>query len=128
MAGARKFEDLIAWQLASEFEHWAYRVSASGPMLLDAGFRHQWRDAAASAPRNLAEGFVKYRPREFARFVNIAKGSLGELQNHMLQGRKHGYFTEPEYTIGWRLLCRTVKATNRLHAYLRSCGPEPPGT
>jgi four helix bundle protein len=83
MAGARKFEDLIAWQL------------------------------------------VKYQPREFARFVNIAKGSLGEVQNHMLQGRKHGYFTEPEYTIGWRLLCRTVKATNRLHAYLRSCGSEP---
>jgi four helix bundle protein len=126
MAVATKFEELIAWQLATQFMKWAYEVSERGPMLDDPQFRKQWRDAAGSVPRNLSKGFIKYDPPEFARYVNIAKGSLGELQNDMLQGRPLGYFAEVEYTKGWRLLCRALKATNRLHKYLRSCGKKGP--
>ena len=126
MATARKFEELIAWQLANQFEAWAYEVSETGAMLGDREFRDQWRDAACSPARNLSEGFVKYDPPEFARYVNIAKGSFGELQNHMLKGKQEGYFSEQDYETGWRLLCRAVRATNRLHAYLRSCGRKGP--
>jgi four helix bundle protein len=121
MAGAKRFEDLIAWQLASQFMAWAYKVSETGPMVRDPDFRNQWRAAAASVPRNLSEGFVKYGPPEFARYVNIAKGSLGELQSGMKQGLPLGYFPQDEYSEGWRLLCRAYKATNRLHKYLRTC-------
>ena len=121
MAAAKRFEELIAWQLAAEFMYWAYAASDAGPMLADPGFRDQWRDAAGSAPRNLAEGFVKYNPREFARYANIAKGSLGELQNHMLHAKALGYLSERQYLEGWRLLGRAFRATNRLHRYLRTC-------
>jgi four helix bundle protein len=124
--GARKFEELIAWQLATQFKDWAYDVSSRGRMMGDPKFRANWRDAACSAPRNLAEGFVKFEASEFARFTNIAKGSLAELQNHMLQGRPLGYFEEADYEVGWRLLCRAFRATSRLHAYLRGCGRRPP--
>ena len=126
MAVARKFEDLIIWQLASEFESWAYDISEEGAMLKDPAFRQQWRDAASSPARNIAEGFAKYDPPEFARFVNIAKGSLSELQNYMIKGKERRFFTEEEYTHGWRLLCRTIRATNRFHTYLRSCGRKGP--
>lgn len=119
---ATRFEELIAWQRSSEFLKWAYDVSETGPMVRDLRFRTQWRDAACSAPRNLAEGFVKFEPPEFARFTNIAKGSLAELQNHLRQGQALGYFTDEQFTHGWRLLGRAFRATSRLHAYLRSCG------
>jgi four helix bundle protein len=45
----------------------------------DGDFCGQARRAANSACRNLAEGFWRYSHREFAHFVNIARGSLGEL-------------------------------------------------
>jgi four helix bundle protein len=64
---------------------------------------------------------VKYNPREFARYANIAKGSLGELQNDLRQARALGYVSDREYTEGWRLIARAFRATNRLHRYLRTC-------
>ena len=73
MLPARRIEDLIVWQLASRFERWAYAVSDRGPMLRDFKFKSNWCSAAASVPRNLAEGFAKFDPPEFARYVNIAK-------------------------------------------------------
>ena len=124
MAGARKFEELIVWQLASQFEAWAHDISERGPVLRDEDFREQFRAAATSPARNIAEGFLKFDPPEFARYVNIAKGSLGELQNQLIKGKDKGYFSEADFTAGWRLLCRTIRATNRFHAYLRSCRPK----
>jgi hypothetical protein len=72
--------------------------------------------------RNIAEGFQRYNPSQFAQFMNIAKGSLAETQNHLLHGKHQGYFSEQEFTDAWRLTCRALRAANRLHAYLRSCG------
>jgi four helix bundle protein len=42
----------------------------------------QLSDAARSAPCNIAEGFARYRHKEFAQFVRIAKGSEAEVLNH----------------------------------------------
>jgi hypothetical protein len=36
-----------------------------------------------SAPRNIAEGFGRYDPREFARYLRIARASLMETRNHL---------------------------------------------
>ena len=52
-------------------------------------FRHhlwlgtQLRKAANSACANIGEGFSRFRPREFARFLNISKASLTEICEHL---------------------------------------------
>jgi four helix bundle protein len=120
MAGARKYEELIAWKLSVELRDLVYALTERGPAAMDFKFRSQIRDAASSAPRNIAEGFVRFHPSEFAPFVNVAKGSLAETQNHLQHGRERHYFDESEFTRAWRLSCRTVRATSGLHRYLRS--------
>ena len=40
----------------------------------------QWRRAAYSVPLNIAEGAGQSSRRQFGRYLNIAKGSLYELQ------------------------------------------------
>ncbi len=126
MATAQRFEDLIVWQLAVRVRDGVYDLTSTGAAASDFAFRDQIRDSASSVPRNIAEGFVRYDPPQFAQFLNIAKGSLGETQNHLLHGKEQKYFSEEEFTDVWRLTCRTLRAANRLHSYLRRCGRKTP--
>ena len=119
MSVARRFEDLVVWQLSVRIRDRIDVLIDSGPAARDFKFRDQIRDASASAPRNIAEGFLRFNPAEFAYFMNVARSSLGETQNHLLHGKERKYFNERDFKELWRLTCRTLKAANRLHAYLR---------
>jgi four helix bundle protein len=94
--GVRKFEDLIAWQLSHELQEEVFAFSATRPACFDRKFCDQIRDSARSAPRNIAEGFARYYPKEFIRFLRIAAGSLQETRNHLLDARARGYITTTE--------------------------------
>jgi len=47
--------------------------------------RVQLRKAANSACTNAAEGYARYYPKEFARFLGISKSSLAEIKSHLLE-------------------------------------------
>jgi four helix bundle protein len=120
MARARRFEDLIVWQLSVRIRDRVDVLVDSGPASRDFKFRDQIRDSAASAPRNISEGFPRFNPPEIAYFMSVAKSSLGETQNHLLHGKERKYFNEKDFKELWRLTCRALKAANRFHAYLRT--------
>jgi len=126
MAVAQRFEDLICWQVAVELRDLVHEMTDRGPALKDFKFRDQIRDSACSAPRNMAEGFARFDPPEFAHFLNIARGSLSETQDHLIHGRDQKYFESKDFTDAWRLSCRALRASNRLHAYLRRCPRKKP--
>lgn len=56
----------------------------------------QLREAARSGPRNIAEGFARYKHPDFARFVRIAKASEVELINHLQEAHESNYLTAGE--------------------------------
>jgi four helix bundle protein len=74
----RRFEDLIAWQLARQLQNEVFAILDTGLPSRDVMYCDQIRESARSATRNTAEGFGRYYPREFARFLRIAAGSLHE--------------------------------------------------
>ena len=90
--GARHFKELHAWQSADRLRRAVIRVTATGPASRDFKFVDQIRRAANSACANIAEGFGRYRHREFAQFVTIARGSLTEVQDHVVAGKAMGYW------------------------------------
>jgi len=49
----------------------------------DYGFKDQITRSGLSVPSNVAEGFERDSPREFCRFLKIAKGSCGELRTQL---------------------------------------------
>lgn len=83
------------WRLANELKLGVYGLIGSGPASRDLEFRSQIRNAAASAPRNIAEGFGRYYPREFSQYLRVANGSLMETSNHVRDGVDRGYFPMP---------------------------------
>lgn len=97
MSGARDFRELVAWQLARQLKMLAEEIcNRTGPAR-DFKYRDQLRDSAASGPRNIAEGFGRFRHKEFAQFVRIGKASEVEVLNHFVDGVDKRYISKEEF-------------------------------
>jgi four helix bundle protein len=125
MSGARSFTDLDAWKLANELKLGIYELIRSGDASRDVEFRNQIRNAAASAPRNIAEGFGRYLPREFSQYLRVANGSLMETSNHLQDGCDRGYFTKADVAPLQVLARRASAAVTSLIRYLQTVPQNP---
>jgi four helix bundle protein len=92
----------------------------------DLKYCNQIRESARSATRNTAEGFGRFAPREFDRFLQIAAGSLHETKNHLQDAFDRGYLDATLRDRIPRLTLRAFKANSRLRCYLRTA-IAPPG-
>jgi four helix bundle protein len=122
----QRFEDLVTWQLAYQLQQEVFAFTATGSASRDLKYRDQIRESSRSAPRNTAEGFGRYYPREFIRFLRFAAGSLHETKNHLRDGLDRRYLTADEFERLNRLAIRAIKANVRLTAYLQDArAPQP---
>ena len=85
----------------------------------DVKLHDQAEDAANSACRNIAEGFGCQSHREFARFLEISRRSLNELQDAFEGATRKGYVNGHDLAAIQSLLNRLYPALSRLLAYLR---------
>src|SRR4029450_11013742 len=90
------------------------------PPPTDFSFCDEIGRASRSAPDNISEGFYRFNPREFHRFLNDAKASLGEVRNQLLHAKSRGYLNPAEPDEMWRLMNRALGAANRPRRYLRN--------
>jgi four helix bundle protein len=120
MKGIWRFEDLAAWQLAEQLQSIVDGYSDREVIKSDLKFHGQLTDAAASGPRNIAEGFGRFHHPEFARFARIAKASEQEVLNHLYRARNKRYITPAEFEHGAHAARKALKAVNGLIRYLDS--------
>ena len=125
MTAAQRFEELIAWQLSERLKEEIFRLTDRKHIQRDNQFCEQIRGSARSAPANIAEGFGWFEPAPNARHVSIAKASLEETRNHLIDGFKRQYFSDAEYRELQMLAKRALIATTRYLRYLRSCKSAP---
>jgi four helix bundle protein len=121
---ARRIEELVVWQLGNELREKVHAITATGPAFADRKFRDQTRDAVSSVTRNIAEGFGRYRHREFAQFLSVARGSLLETADCLRDGVARRYWTEPQTRELHALCNRTIAAVTHFIRYLKK-QPDP---
>ncbi|WP_445633558.1 Four helix bundle protein [Nostoc sp. DSM 114161] len=92
------FEDLKVWQKGIDLVKQIYLRTKEGELSKDFGLRDQLRRATVSIPTNIAEGFERYSRKEYLNFLNIAKGSAGEVRSLLRVALEVGYLDQPTYT------------------------------
>ena len=88
MAFAHRFEELEVWKSSKELSLETYGRFRNSR---DFGFRDQIQRAAVSVMNNIAEGFERRTKQDFARFLDQAKGSAGEVRSMLSLADSLGY-------------------------------------
>jgi four helix bundle protein len=84
------------WQEAMSLAESCYRLTRSLPKDEMFGLISQIRRSAASIPANIAEGHGRENTQSFIQFLRISKGSLKELETHMLLSERVGIAKQTE--------------------------------
>jgi four helix bundle protein len=95
----RTHRDLLIWQKSMALVTEIYRKSQRFPTQEQYGLTSQIRMAAVSIPSNIAEGFGRQSTGDYIRFLNIAVGSLFEVQTQIEIALNLSFIQESEFTI-----------------------------
>jgi four helix bundle protein len=90
----KSYKDLGVWQKAVALVVETYQKTSRFPDSEKFGLTSQLRRAAASIPANIAEGWGRGSTREYVQFLLIARGSLMELETHLIVSQKLSYLSE----------------------------------
>ncbi len=91
------FEDLLVWQKGIELVKQIYLYTDDGKLSKDFGLRDQLRRATVSITTNIAEGFERSSRKEYLHFLNIAKGSAGEVRSLLRIAFEVGFLERDKY-------------------------------
>jgi len=89
------FEKLDVWQKAVAFADLVYSLTRDFPEPERFGLISQMRRAAVSVSANIAEGSSRTSRDDYARFVEIATGSLFEVVSHAFIAPKQNLLRKP---------------------------------
>jgi four helix bundle protein len=118
--GWHTYDDIGAWQRASELSVMVLDVCKRPSFDRDRKLHEQLRDAARSGPRNIAEGFARWKHGDFAKFVRIAKASEVELLNHFHEALRSEHLTAAEHDRLDHAAKKAIKAANGLIRWLQT--------
>jgi len=91
------YRDLIVWQKTMELVTAIYSKTCEFPNEEKYGLTMQIRRCAVSVPSNIAEGYGRNSTPDYIRFLNIARGSLYELQTQLEIAVNLGYLKDAIY-------------------------------
>ena len=87
------YRDLEVWQQAMDLAVACYQATKAFPRDELFGLTSQIRRAASSIPANIAEGQGRRTTKEFLNFLSIARGSLKEVETHLILSSRIGLLT-----------------------------------
>jgi four helix bundle protein len=91
------FEKLETWQEAIAFADLVYQFTRDFPDEERFGLINQMRRAAVSISSNIAEGCSRSSRLDYARFVEIATGSVFEVVSQATIGRNQRFLSQMDY-------------------------------
>ena len=118
--GVRRFTNLRAWQACDLYKKAVYEICEQPPLANDWKLRGQLEDSVRGPAAHVAEGDGRFSPPDFARFVVIARSSLMESQNHLLDLVDKRYIDEPRRLALNALAEAALEQVTGLLEYLQS--------
>ena len=92
----QSYRELEVWQLGMELAERCYEETRGFPREELFGMTCQIRRSAASIPANIAEGQGREHTKEFLHHLGIARGSLMELETHLVLSQRVGLLSDSQ--------------------------------
>lgn len=96
------FEKLTAWQKAVEYADLIYRATQTFPADERFGLTSQLRRSAVSVSSNIAEGSSRSSRTDFARFIEIAYGSLLESISELEIAKRQEFLNDEMFETAYK--------------------------
>lgn len=116
----RDHTKLRAFQLADEVAVLVYRATKRFPKDEQYGMTSQMRRSAVSVPSNIVEGCARQSENDYLRFLDIAYGSLCELQYQVSLSARLGFLGSDDASVVKDKVTETSKVLSALVRSLRS--------
>jgi len=113
--GMFNFEKLDVWRKAIDFADLVYNQTRQFPSDERFGLTNQMRRAAVSISSNIAEGTSRLSQTDYARFIEIATGSVFEVVSQAFIGRGQRFLNDQ----GFRSLYAAADEIGRMLSGLR---------
>ncbi len=112
------FEKLEVWQKAIAFADDIYRITKTFPVDERFGLTNQMRRAAVSISSNIAEGTSRSSRVDYARFVEIATGSVFEVISQSFISRSQGFLSDDYFHLLYHAAENQTRMLSGLRSYL----------
>ncbi len=99
----KSYRELEVWQTAVDLVEAVYVVCRDWPDSERFGLISQAQRAAVSIPANIAEGYGRSHRGDYLRHLSIARGSLAELDTHLIIAHRLGYISREKAKAPWQL-------------------------
>jgi len=93
------FEKLDVWQKAIDVADLVHNHTRNFPPDERFGLTNQMRRAAVSISSNIAEGTPRMSQTDFARFIEIATGSVFEVVSQAFIGQRQGFLNGESFRV-----------------------------
>ena len=90
------YRDLIVWQKSMDVITLIYELVKQFPDDEKFGLTSQIKRSSVSVPSNIAEGYGRNYTKDYIRFLNIARGSLYEMQTQLQVALNLGFIAEED--------------------------------
>ena len=110
--GVKSFRELEVWRQSMDLVVLVYGAVGKFPSNERFALCDQLRRSVISIPSNIAEGFGRDSPRDFAHFLFISRGSLYEVDTQLEIAERMGYLVPS------KVLKEKINSVSRLIAAL----------
>jgi four helix bundle protein len=90
------YKDLLIWQKGIDLAVDVYSLTGDFPEAERFALTSQIKRSASSIPANIAEGYGRQSTKSYSQFVKISRGSLFELETHLILAERLDYIVETE--------------------------------
>lgn len=109
------FEDLVVWKRSSSLAVNIYNLLRG---CKDYGLRDQIIRSVISISSNIAEGFERNSNKQFAQYLQIAKGSCGELRSQLYICAEIGLLDSGQAEV---LRNEAIEISKMIHGLIKHC-------
>lgn len=112
------YKNLVLWREVKNLVLLVYKITESFPKNEEFALKNQLRRAAVSILSQIAEGWLRNTAKDKLHFLNIALGSLLEVEAQMDISKELGYVKDMDYEVFDNLRARVAyllyKYTNKI--------------